>query len=287
MSGFEDIDPADPDAPAKRAADAALRFVAGTDAVIFDLRDSSGGAPRMVGYLVSAFEPEGADIYNTFHTRAESFDEKPKSKLADPPRTTVPVYVLTSGRTASAAEAFPYTLQTAKRAKVVGERSAGAANPGGYLSAGDHFGVFISDGEPINPISHKNWEGTGIIPDIATPQAEALEAAEHDALKTMKSEASMDQARLWALEALERPFDRTPRAPLADYAGSYSSRSVRIEGGRLAVYRDRWPAQILLPLGGDVFTVDGHPQNRITFERDKTQDGFSGAGARFARTAQP
>jgi hypothetical protein len=55
MSGFEDIDPADPDAPAKRAADAALRFVAGTDAVIFDLRDSSGGAPRMVGYLVSAF----------------------------------------------------------------------------------------------------------------------------------------------------------------------------------------------------------------------------------------
>jgi hypothetical protein len=294
MSDFEDIDPDDPTDPAKRAADAALRFVSGTDAVIFDMRDNGGGSPRMVGYLVSAFTPEGADIYNTFHTRGESFDEKPKSKLVDPPRTTVPLYVLTSARTGSAAEAFPYTLQTAGRAKIVGERTGGAANPGGYFPAGDRFAVFISTGEPINPINHKNWEGTGVVPDIATPQADALRAAQIDALKTIKVEGPFDKARLWALAALERPETLTPASPLTDYAGAYGARIVAVENGRLAVHRDRWPALVLLPLGGDTFTVEGHPQTRITFERNDqgkligfSQGSFVGAAARFARTPEP
>ena len=58
-----------PDHPAKRAADAVLALTMGADAVVFDLRDNGGGSPAMVGYLVSHFVPEDANVYNTFKSR--------------------------------------------------------------------------------------------------------------------------------------------------------------------------------------------------------------------------
>jgi hypothetical protein len=54
MSAFADFDGrSQPDAPARRAADAAVQLVSGADAVIIDLRDNGGGSPAMVGYLAS------------------------------------------------------------------------------------------------------------------------------------------------------------------------------------------------------------------------------------------
>ena len=93
------------------------------------------------------------------------------------PRTQVPLYVLVDGGTGSAAESFAYTLRSAKRATIVGERSAGAANPGAMIDVGDGFAVFVSDGSPVNPITRTNWEATGVAPDVAAISAEALDAA--------------------------------------------------------------------------------------------------------------
>ena len=130
------------------------------DAVIIDLRYNGGGSPAMVGYLVSAFTPRDADIYNVFHGREGTESERPKDAYASP-RLDVPLYVLISGLSASAAESTTYTLQAAHRATVVGEPSAGAANPGGEFPVGDGFNVFISTGTPVNPVTGKNWEGVG------------------------------------------------------------------------------------------------------------------------------
>ena len=103
---FSEIDFNDPKDPARAAADAALTFIGGTDAVIFDLRDNGGGAPSMVGYLTSAFTPANAPIYNVFHSREGTESEAPEVYHPDP-RLTVPVYILISARTGSAGEAFP------------------------------------------------------------------------------------------------------------------------------------------------------------------------------------
>lgn len=165
------------DDPVRKAIDAALRRLATTDAVIVDLRDTPGGSPNMVGYLVSAFTPRDADIYNTFHSRSGgTSSEAPREPYARP-RLDVPLFVLISQRTGSAAEAFSYTVKNAKRATIVGETSRGAANPGGFVDVGNGFAVFVSDGTPVSPITHTNWEGVGVVPDVAVPAAAALDKA--------------------------------------------------------------------------------------------------------------
>jgi C-terminal processing protease CtpA/Prc len=68
-------------------------------------------------------------------------------------------------------------LRSTKRATVVGERSAGAANPGGEVDIGGGFTVFVSDGTPINPNTGANWEATGVTPDVATASQAALDTA--------------------------------------------------------------------------------------------------------------
>src|SRR3546814_18373422 len=87
----------------------------------------------MVGYLASAFVARGADIFNTFHSRAGTQSEAP-ADWYDAPRPAVPLYVVVNARTGSAAESFAYTLQQAGRATLVGEASGGAANTGATVA---------------------------------------------------------------------------------------------------------------------------------------------------------
>lgn len=265
MRSFANIDFSDPNNPARRAADAALALVADTDAVIFDLRNNGGGAPSMVGYLVSAFTPAGAPIYNVFHDRTGTEEESPGEFYAQP-RLTVPVYVLVSGRSGSAAEAFPYTLQAARRATIVGETTGGAANPGGFVPIPGGFMVFISGGSPVNPITGTNWEGTGVIPDVQVASADALSRAHGLALQTVVEADPNRTDAAWTLAALQGEpgmfIDRSA------YAGTYGPVVISDEGGRLLARRGRRPALELVPLETDVFFVAGDPLTRFVFERD-------------------
>jgi hypothetical protein len=287
IRGFSNIDFDDPADPARKAADAALDFVSGTDAVIFDVRDNGGGAPSMVGYLTSAFTPAGADIYNTFHERDGTSSEAPRAYRAEP-RLTVPVYVLISARSGSAAEAFPYTLQAAGRATIVGEASGGAANPGGMVPVGGGFAVFISMGSPKNPITGRNWEGTGVLPDVSVPWDQALTRAHTLALETIVAADSRRRDAAWALEAMNAT---APAGDLSPYAGAFGEQSVAVVGDKLQITRGRRPPVTLARLGNDLFTVVGDPTRRVQFTRDgsgrvTTMDQLSlgGPGPRARRT---
>ena len=284
---FSNIDFGNPADPARRAADAALSFVADTDAVIFDLRDNGGGAPSMVGYLTSAFTPANAPIYNIFHSREGTESEAP-AVFYPTPRLEVPVYVLISGRTGSAGEAFPYTLQGARRATIVGEASAGAANPGGMVPVGGGFAVFISQGSPKNPNTGGNWEGTGVVPDVAAPWDQALTRAHTLALEAIVASDSGRTDAAWALQAMT---STTAAGDLSSYAGAYGEQAVSVVGDRLHVVRGRRPPVVLARLDGDLFTVVGDPGRRVQFSRDEagrvvTMDSlsFGGPGPRARRT---
>ena len=264
MRMFADFEGAED--PARRQADAALQMVSGADAVIFDLRNNGGGSPAMVGYLVSAFVGPDADVYNRFHSREGEASEAPAQPYAAP-RLDVPVYVLISGRTGSAAEAFAYTLQAAKRAVVVGETSGGAANPGGPVFTPSGYRVFVSTGSPTNPLTGGNWEKVGVRPDVAVPAEEALETAWKAALagQANAAPAAATQAA-WVREALDaKPaaFDPAP------YLGVYGGSMVQASDDGLTWKNERRPAWRLRPLSPDLFFDVDEPYRRIRFMRDE------------------
>jgi len=258
---------------AKYALDAAFTMVHGSQALILDLRDCAGGSPTMVGYILGHFFPEGANVYNTFHSRQGNMEETPPEQPASGRRLETPLFVLISGRTGSACESVAYSLQSAGRATIVGEPSAGGANPGGALPVGDNLAVFVSFATPINPITGANWEGAGVQPNVAAPVAEALTRARALALQAaLRAPADEQAAReaQWALDSLNAESAAYPTTrSLRDYAGDYGARSIAIEGNRLVLHRDRRPALVLLPLERDLFAVTGAaPLQRVRFERN-------------------
>lgn len=89
----------------------------------------------------------------------------------------VPVYYLTSGRTASAAEHLALAFKRTHRAVLVGETTRGAGHFGGLMPMGDRFAAFIPVGRTYDPETGWDWEGHGVAPDLATPADKALQTA--------------------------------------------------------------------------------------------------------------
>jgi hypothetical protein len=154
-------------------------------AIIFDVRRNGGGEPEIVALLSSYLfgsEPVHLNsLYWRIPDRTDDFFTNPNvqgTKFGP----TKPVYVLTSARTFSAAEEFTYDLQTRKRAVIVGETTGGGAHPGDVVALPHGFTTFVPSGRAVNPITHTNWEGTGVKPDVIVLAETALEVAHKMAL---------------------------------------------------------------------------------------------------------
>ncbi len=149
------------------------------DAIIFDLRENGGGDPKMVA-MISSYLFDKPTHLNDLYNRKEDFTTQywtlpyvPGNTLADKL-----AFVLTSKSTFSGAEEFTYNLKNMKRATVVGETTGGGANPAEGHWIDDHFMIGVPFARAVNPISKKNWEGTGVEPDVSVKASEALEKAE-------------------------------------------------------------------------------------------------------------
>ena len=94
-----------------------------------------------------------------------------------------PVYVLTSSHTFSGGAELCYNLQALGRAELIGETTGGGAHPTrGYpISRAVHIAIPFA--RSVNPITGTNWEGTGVVPDVAVPEAEAYNVAYAKALR--------------------------------------------------------------------------------------------------------
>jgi retinol-binding protein 3 len=73
-----------------------------------------------------------------------------------------------------------------KRARLVGETTAGGAHMVRHRRINEHFSIGVPDTRPINPVSRTNWEGTGVTPDVSVRAAEALTTAESLAEKLLQ-----------------------------------------------------------------------------------------------------
>jgi len=120
LSGFYDVQYAAP------TAIAAMNFLANSDAIIIDLRRNTGGNGNMSKLLSSYFFSEPT-LLLSFYDREGKIERQhwteeflPGERLID-----IPLYILVSHATLSAAEGFAYALKHLDRAKIIGETTRG------------------------------------------------------------------------------------------------------------------------------------------------------------------
>jgi hypothetical protein len=177
---------------ANKVASSAMNFLANADAVIFDMRFNGGGSPEMIRHISSYLFDKPThlnDMVDRQGVTVETYwtlEEVPGTRL----KPEVPVFVLTSARTFSGAEEFSYNLKNLKRATLIGETTGGGAHPVMGARLNDRFMMGVPFMRANNPITHTNWEGVGVEPDIKTPATEALDRAVAEARRAIDSRRS-------------------------------------------------------------------------------------------------
>lgn len=185
--------------PFSQTATQAITDLAGTDALIIDMRDNRGGSFDSVMYLCSFFFDPKTPVHidgdvtrkpgtHEFSTKEYYTSPMPVSYLGKP------VYLLTGKRTFSAGEKFLYDMQAQKRARLIGTVTEGGANGTAGHQLPSHFVIGIPYERTVNPITKTNWEGIGVTPDLAVDETIAFQAA-------MREIIASNPARYSALRA--------------------------------------------------------------------------------------
>ncbi len=150
-----------------------MDYIKNTRALVIDLRDNKGGGSAIGPVLESYFLPPGTPLLE-FKTRKRATTIDSTVSWLNEKRYDNPVYIIINKKTASAAEAFAYVLQQNKKATIVGERSAGAANKNEYFAINSDNYVSVSTASPSLPGKHNTWQQKGIIPDIKSKTDDPL-----------------------------------------------------------------------------------------------------------------
>ncbi len=242
----------------------AFRFLAHTKAIMIDLRDNGGGSPAMLSQIESYFFPVKTHMNDIIDRKndAQIFWTDPAK--AEGLYLQQPVYILTSGHTFSAAEDFSYAMQSVHRAVIVGDTTGGGAHPVGPVPVGLGFVAGIPFARTLNPYTHTDWEGIGVIPDVPARSAGALEAAEKAFFTKWSQTAAAGPEKAqaqWQLDDIAARQSQQTRdsASLTPYIGT--------DQGGLVFYTD--PSGFycrnaergnsifkLIPISGDKFILD-------------------------------
>lgn len=161
--------------------------------LIIDLRNNGGGSAQMVQYI-SSFFLAGKVHLNSFYSRSsEQTQDFYTFELIDYPAfERIPIVILISNKTFSAAEEFAYNFKHLNRAVIIGEPSKGGANPWQYFNlplldeTKPGIRVAIPTAKAINPITQQNWEGKGVQPHQLVESESAEEIAQSMLLRKMR-----------------------------------------------------------------------------------------------------
>jgi retinol-binding protein 3 len=165
----------------------AMKKVANTKALIFDVRECHGGDPAMVvlaaSWLFDGRPRHWSDMLRRYD--GSTMQYWTAAWLPGPRYADKLIYVLTAERTFSAPESFAYELQQTRRATIVGEVTGGGAHPGAWFPIDDRFSIFIPLSRYVSATSGGDWEGVGVKPDVVCAAEEALDRAHGLALKAI------------------------------------------------------------------------------------------------------
>jgi len=156
----------------------ALEQVKDADSIVIDLRGVPGGTVPGVRYFLSQFYAERTHLYsNVSRERDEPREVWTENTPLSATFTNKNLYILTSKRTASGAEAISFGLKNTGRATLIGEKTAGAGNGGAFMPVGNGLMLFLPTMQTISATTGKPWEGTGVVPHHEATADDALEKA--------------------------------------------------------------------------------------------------------------
>jgi retinol-binding protein 3 len=265
----------------------AMSFLSCSNALIIDLRENDGGDPKMIQFIISYFSGEKPELINTYYTRESNTTDElwTLANLPGKRLTHAEIYVLTSNQTFSAAEEFAYDLKNWKRATIVGETTAGAANPSVIKIINDNFAIMLPTGRAINPITHTNWEGVGVEPDLKVTSDKALDVAYLAALKSQMEKESNPDIKTQYLSVMEKisvknnAIDSNTikdtfvlnEKTMQPYVGFYGPRKVFYEDGGLVYQREKRAKIKMTFIKKDVFELGDDHSFQLIFiwEGDK------------------
>ncbi len=202
--------------PIEQCADtliSAMQFIAGTSALILDLRSCRGSLDEnTIPFLCSYFFAVPTHLFD-FYTRETNTTKQFWTYAWVPGKRYFekPVYVLTSSRTFSGGEELAYDLQHTNRAIIVGEVTRGGANPTELVAINPNFRISVPYMRSVNPVTQTNWEGTGVLPNIQAKSNIALYTAHVKALNSLYEKSSDDKLRLKLAVAIKKVEANKPR----------------------------------------------------------------------------
>ena len=250
---------------------AAMNFLSNSSALIIDLTENGGGHASTVHFLVNYFLPDSSFL-SQFHSRLTNTTTQVFTEydpLINKFAADIPLYILTSKRTSSAAEAFAYTLQSFKRAVIVGESTNGEANPGFPFAINDDLWMMIPTSLNTNAISKTNWQGVGVLPDrkIASPKAMSFALTNAYDTLALRSNPRRKYTYQWLADGTKAEMEPVTCSlmELKSIAGDYADeRHIQLENGNLFYYRkDSSAKKKLSPLRKDLFMLDGVSYFRV------------------------
>lgn len=267
---------ADTSREARRTIRAAMQFVANTDALILDLRDNRGGSAAMSTEIASYFvngRTKWSDTYNRLNDRWSEgwFENLPE--ITGGIYLGMPLTILTSRWTYSAAEGLAYGLKYGRGARIVGEPTAGGAHVLRRVALGGGFIGFIPYIRSANVVTKTDWEGSGVVPDVPTPAPDALLRAQEAILTERLPAASDSTARFaiqWAIdEARTAAHDvDIPARQLEEFVGQFEEYVFSVRNNRLYCVntsRNR-KTDRLVPISQTRFSIDH--ESHVEFIRD-------------------
>ena len=257
---------------------AAMNFFSNCNAIIIDLRYNGGGWDDMVNFLLSYFaESRDEVMFNVAQNTIDSvyYAGKTISYVSGKRLTGIPIYVLISRSTASAAESFASKIRYINsKAVLVGETSAGAENPIGTIVIGDEFILDIPSWRTVYQKYATDWEGVGVTPDVEAAPENALAVAHMHALRKLIETAAskVDEGKyVWAFDGVRAVYEplSLPEKMLKAYAGNYGTRDIYFENGVLYYQYKKRTKRRMWAVREDYFIIENYDFFRVRFTKDK------------------
>lgn len=265
---------------AAETAVAAMNFFSNCNSLIIDLRINGGGWDDMVTFLVSYFMDKNDDIiFSITHSTLDSsyFASVPSVYVPGKKLTNIPIIILTSKSTASAAEAFTNIMKHfSKNTLVVGETTAGAENPVDHIVLFGGYLLRIPTWQKIYSYDNSAWEGAGLKPDIKAEPDTALNFAHMYLLHKLKEETTDETIKnryQWYIEginALNNPISISGNI-MQSYSGIYGNRNIAYENNNLYYqYKGRTKRKMFV-ISNEYFLIEGLDFLRVKFIKENNK----------------